>query len=559
MSTSPHKHKRKRDEGSDTETNTEAKNEIHEKTKKVKKRKKDTGTEKNFSTLTDSTGHYHEVTSPLLLTVPVSDKIEKRPDPIAHITKKDVRVQRKAEKSVDQSSGSELGSLVMKTGSVDELLGQGNTWPALADNLSKVFLPLQKDDEDPANYIANLCTIYYSQEKGREFVDLIRDPDILPKTEIKKTADFLDSFIMANGQLDYIQKQDWYRNGEYVIGIDVNYYPDRSVYQESLAFHKDTGGNNIFVNLIFDNKNPIEQTEWFADLAQPSKKRTDWQAGLLPQAYLADLDQSRDSLQDKYGKDQKVNGGSSGTVNTYLSWVDDLVWHATPVAGPRIEYSAAAAESAYGELDAATQSPNFTYESDQFRRNMYGGEILGTIAEAEGTDLHKWLARKKLKPRDLDIELAKQAWQELYGPQVSGGKKLFGDDAKKRENKGDWRITGESSEATAHDPRLQFEDSSIRETPVGLSSLRRVNSTNQLEIADLREANAGQPRSFIRTWLRVIRQDDMDEDKPDPDASQDDSEMTVHDPNTTEFDPETNNKDLDPLHNFDEERDLLSD
>ncbi|MFL6127383.1 hypothetical protein [Actinophytocola sp.] len=438
------------------------------------------------------------------------------PPAVPNISAHEVRPQKMEMEDVTfgQSNASELSPLLMQTGSVDKLLGtSGNTWPTLAQKLKKIFLPLQKKDSDPSKYIAELCTIYYTPQEGRETRYLIDDPEIIDEKDIKETADFVEKFMEANGQLAYIQKQDWFKSGDYRVGIDVNYYPDRSGYQESPIFHKDSGGNNIFVNLIFDNQKPIEATEWYPDAAQPSSARAELQSELLPADYLTDLQRARAAITD----DQPVRGGPSEYVNTYVSWVDDLVWHATPAAVPRIEYSAAAAKTGYRDLNRAARNTDddFEYDSTQFNRKMYGGEILGTIAETKGTSLHSWLQEKNLTAQDLDTGLALEAWQALYGSNAKNGRQNFLADAKLREDAGKkaggWRITGSSSEATAHDDRLGKDDYSIRETPIGLSSRRRVNSLNGAEMAKIREANKDDERSFLRTWVRVLDIKDADE------------------------------------------------
>jgi hypothetical protein len=404
-----------------------------------------------------------------------------------------------------------LGSLLMETGSVDELIPkEQNAWPSVAKRLKDVFLtyqktlPNKKDRTLPEEYTADLCTVYYSAAKGRVTKDG-DDAEFCENNEVGDTVDFLETFMKANGQLDYIQRQNWYKSGDYVIGIDVNYYPDRSGYKVAPIFHKDTGGNNLFVNLVFDNQKPIEKTEWFADLAQPSKKRTEWQANLLPDGVLKDLDSTRSllALMPEYAKDQPVKGGVTDDVNAYVSWVDDLVWHATPNNVPRLVFNEKVANNTYTNWNKAASKDNFSYASKQYGRTMLGAELLGTMAEAKGTALAQWLAARELGSQDLDINLAKQAWADLYSPEA-GGKDLFLKDADIRANMAEWRITGENSEATAPDKDRLPGSKSIKETPQTLSTRRRANSLNPESIEKVRKANEKVERSFLRTWVRVL-------------------------------------------------------
>jgi hypothetical protein len=195
------------------------------------------------------------------------------------------------------------------------------------------------------------------------------------------------------------------------------------------VFHKDTGGNNIFVSLVFDNQKTIEATEWFADLAQPSKKRMSWQSELLPPDLIKELDLSRDSLglDPEHGEGTSVRGGVSKGVNTYVSWVDDLVWHATPVAEPRLDYTTGAARDSYKWLnEAATESEGFTYRSKQLKRTMYGVEILGSMAEAENTALSKWLVTNGLTAQDIDTTVAKRPGRTCTARVVGSEEALVG-------------------------------------------------------------------------------------------------------------------------------------
>lgn len=438
-----------------------------------------------------------------------------KPSPIIvtppDITGPDVRIPTKMEvQDIPKPEKGSLASLLMTTGEVGSLLTkEQNTWPSVAKGLKDVFLEYQKglpntgDPTRPEEYTADLCTMYYSPQGGHKTQNG-RDAKYCKGTEVEDTVDFLEAFMKANGQWDYIEKQDWYKNGDFIIGIDVNYYPDRSGYKATPVFHKDTGGNNLFVNLVFDNPKPIEKTEWFADLEQPSKARKSWQKDLLPDDVLKELDSSREilRLQPEHAQDQPVNGGVTEGVDAYVSWVDDLVWHATPNNLPRIVYTAKAAGNSYSNWDNAAKLKDFAYDSKQFKRGMLGIELLGTIAEAKETRLAEWLAKQGLGPQDLDVALAKRAWQELYSKEV-GGKANFLHDATIREKAADWRVTGEYSEATAEDERLA-KSKSLKETPLSLSTRRRANSLDPQSIEAVRKANEGVERSFLRTWVRLL-------------------------------------------------------
>jgi hypothetical protein len=456
-------------------------------------------------------------------TTATHDSKAEETKPLLEITGHEVQFGHTAPKqSVEQHSKDTLDPLLMKSGSVNDLFGENDTtWPALAKKLKASFQSAV--DSNKSDSLAPLFTVYYSQENPLPQYAPLLGSQYLQGDEVPDTIDFLEKFMNKNGQWDYIKNQDWYTSGDYVVGIDVNYYANRLVDQEALpAFHKDTGGNNIFVNLIFDNEAPIEATEWFADLAQPSKTRRDWQSTLLPKSFRDALDDSRKSLQVKYSSDAEVNGGFSDGPYTYVSWVDDLVWHATPTAKARINFDAAAARTSYQQLnDEAMLDDNFAFHSNQFGRDIFGAEILGTMAESEGTELSKWLKKQQppLTAQDIDVTTAKQAWTALYsGPK---GMDTFVRDAETRKAyKDNWRITGITSEANAFDERLYPENYSIQETPRTLSTRRRANSagqerkdSNETRMAEVRKDNETKTRSFLRTWIRILEKSDHDQPK----------------------------------------------
>ena len=393
-----------------------------------------------------------------------------------------------------------LDSLLMRTGPLSGILKETKTWTGIASKLGEVFLPKAKKmtPEERSLYVVYLCTTYYAHGKKRFVYEYPMSSDA--KTDqVTPAVDFLETFMTANGQWPYIKAQPWYTTGDYVIAIDVNYYPDRSGYKVSPGFHKDTGGNNIFVSLIFDNKKTIEATEWFADLAKPSAQRARWQEKLLPSEHLKELQSARDILLPKH-KDKNVSGGVAVGENIYVSWVDDLVWHSTPSTARRMEVDVDIALGAYGDLDATADSGLYHLYDPQLKSYVIGMELLGSMAECTDTGVHKWLAQQGYGPQDITDMMAPVAWKALYhGPE---GKTRFEKDVRLRATT-PWRLTGAYTEANAKEPRLT-DSEGINEPPVGLAGRRRANSVDQEELEKARLDNEGVPRSFIRTWVRVL-------------------------------------------------------
>jgi hypothetical protein len=299
----------------------------------------------------------------------------------------------------------------------------------------------------------------------------------------------------ANGQWDYIREQDWFKKEGYVIGIEVNYYANRLGSGALPGFHKDTAGDNVFANLIFDNDDTIEGTEWFADVEEPSAAREKWQKKVLPKTYQTDLSQARKDLGTTLGEADKTSNVKGGTVgkHAYVSWVDDLIWHATPTAATRIVVDVQAAKDAYKILNPLADKPDF----------KAGIELIATMAESPGPHLKKWLTTNNLRPQDIDAAQAKKAWKDLYGGGASNPDAVRRYIADVQERlKSPWRLTGNPSEASAQDDSL-LGSKSIKETPVGLSKRRRANSLPaSVELAAARAKNT--PRNFLRTWVRLL-------------------------------------------------------
>ena len=394
-----------------------------------------------------------------------------------------------------------LRPLLMEAKPLANLLTDQSEWVDIATRL-KVVLPVAKYNP------GYLCIAYYGYQQEPHIFSYAGNYGLPAEKRPEfdrlgaDTVAFLKKFMDARGQWRYIESQDWYKNHEYVIAIEVNYYGNRSsnAYTMSPMFHKDTGGNNLFVNLIFDNKNPLEATEWFVDVQEPSGKRAEWQKTLLPEAHLKDLAALRRQLQEsgEY-RIPKVNGGVLEGENIYVSWVDDLVWHATPSLNERIAYTADAAIEAYTLISIALKEGN-TFPQGPVR--IHPVELLATIADEPESRLAKWLTTEHKRIQDLDFELARTAWVALYEPNAVN----FSRDVKLRGEK-PWRMVGDVAQSISRDARLDKSDAkapTIEETPAGLSMVRRANSLDKSRLKEAAEANKEVPRSFIRTWVRVI-------------------------------------------------------
>ena len=404
---------------------------------------------------------------------------------------------------MEPTEPTELEKLLMHAEKLSNLMDP-QPWVTLAEKLSKASPPDTSKDN-----VTHLCAVYYRHGQQRQISSYLGSDQ---QELVTETVDFLEKFMKARGQWGYIEKQLWYTRGDYYIGIDINYYGNRpaSTYAVTPQFHKDTGGNNIFVNLIFDNKGPIEATEWFVDIAEPSDRRTEWQAKLLPPEHLRELAALRKVLRDKHADKTSqvvVKGGVLEDPNIYLAWVDDLIWHATPSQSKRIAYSKEAAIAAWEQFQGSGY-----YQDPTTGATITFYEVVATMAEEPTTAVAEWLRSRKKRVQDIDYELGYHAWQALYLGE--DGRRTYTSDATKRAAKPPWKLVGEIPTAIEQDKRLGASSAVIKEVPPLLSGLTRANSTDNLRLTEVAAQNRGKPRTFIRTWVRILRKDDPDEYPP---------------------------------------------
>ena len=260
-----------------------------------------------------------------------------------------------------------LGALMMQTGSLNELVGAETdlTWEKVANKLAQNF----------KGFPAELATAYYvwdaarvSRRMGRRRVHIeFADKGKARPGLVVDVVAFLEKFMEANGQWPYIERQPWFTNKEYAIGIDINYYSDRRETEApltdplegfgNLGFHKDTAGDNVFVSLIFDNEQPIAGTEWFPDVEPEGEAVRTHQAALQPPEYRTELEALREANRAMFGRKSEVQGGVTKGAHSYVSWVDDALWHATPYPYARERLSAADVIQWYDNLETLSTLP----------------------------------------------------------------------------------------------------------------------------------------------------------------------------------------------------------
>jgi hypothetical protein len=394
-----------------------------------------------------------------------------------------------------------LHDLSMRTGALATIMDE-TSWGKLGKELKKKF----KDKAKENNYVAHLGVIEVGKGDAWEWNLIYPDGEKVETDEVKQ---IVKSLMEANGQMAYIRRQEWFTGGKSKIEIDVNYYPARPLTDTSaLAFHKDTGGNNIFVNLLFNNDEEIPATEWFVDVAEPSAQRKNWQLKWLPEGHLKEVAKARAELQgaeEKKGAQKNlVRGGVVGK-NAYASWIDDLIWHSTPQMSKRKTTTVEEIISKYDKL------PEENYPSPDLKISVpeEWREILLIIAENPETQLAVLLKEEHKTAQDLGEQaVARSMWWYLYskGNREIQGKAFLEADV----GKVDWakvRLGSLVGEAIAQDTRLSQDATSISEL-TGLESLERENEVDatlaKVKKAHEESTKKGETRSFIRTWVRIV-------------------------------------------------------
>jgi hypothetical protein len=296
--------------------------------------------------------------------------------------------------------------------------------------------------------------------------------------------------MRLNGQLNYIGRQEWFRKQEADVMIEVNFYKNRG-YGTRLGFHKDTEGDNLFVNLLFNNQNAIPATEWIEDLAPTPAKLAEMRK-LMPDSLRKGIARSRTKVSSgkyKLAEQGTIRGGIAPTA-AFVSWTDELVWHATPSVESRLVRKILAAAL----VDHATLLHDVALTSAL--KALKG--IAGTQIEK---DFNVW---KRRNPTASDDAF----YTDYIGRDLGGTqkKKIHAQDIKAHFGTPALFAYEHNDPETGidTDDPLFGAPTARSQTGTGLDiGKARRNSITQIDPTTL---DMG-PRSFLRTWVRVVRRD----------------------------------------------------
>ena len=171
--------------------------------------------------------------------------------------------------------------------------------------------------------------------------------------------------MIAAGQMDYLKTVDWAKQGVRIF-VEVHYYRERNPEQQ--AFHKDTLGQTLFVNLNFVTEDSIVGPEFV--LNPPSVEGHDEQMkSTLPARFQKHLATVRGGLGDP-----TEIGATRIKPNEAVAFVDELIHHKTPTYGHRQVSS-----SELGKYLKANYPKEYKRAED---RSWYRSYYLGIVPKA---------------------------------------------------------------------------------------------------------------------------------------------------------------------------------
>lgn len=380
-----------------------------------------------------------------------------------------------------------LQDLAVQQGSVVNVMADGGEALAAVDiEMKRTFA---HDKENQTKYLG-----YFHFDKADETWKWDAGGDRCTEgawTDMVKS--FLRAFMIANGQLDYIRTRDWFINGTHRVEIDVNYYINRAFNTAPPYWHKDTGGGNLFVNLIFTNSEPIVGTEVTADTRPMGGAKRESLLANMPAEQVEQIEGARQALGG--GELAGAIGAEVLPAKGFVSWVDELIWHSSPFMANRKRWTPDLAHDVMS--DWVDLNPFFKSET----ATSY--EAMVVIASQEGTALRAAVEQEGV---DLDIGTARGYWDNGYCLDGEHHEIVEADLAMV-----DWS-SHKLNDAFGHeqdgsDPRVAPREGQEKPanlvTPSSIAGRPRALSDADIRgrLAPMAQNKMG--RNFMRTWVRI--------------------------------------------------------
>jgi hypothetical protein len=383
---------------------------------------------------------------------------------------------------------------MMFTGSVrdlhppDELDGAERlevTWQGLAQRLgAEAEDAIARDVEVGPLFLGELFLRWNKDTKDND-IRWNAKPG-LDETLVDETGDFVLAFMRANGQLAYIERQAWYTETACEIHIDLNFYYDRGMNDSGvLGMHKDTGGDNLFVNLIFNNQLETPATEWTQDREAAKGVKADTMGKLMPKEMVTSINQAKQQLGNTAfaGGQERIEGGTMPPL-AFVSWVDELIWHSTPTLSARWKW--------FSNDQAAKKLLEIWNDA---KWEGFRSEAIFTMSEVAGNVVYDERQRVEAEGGAFDMKTWTKKEKELKSGTLQEDIKRFNWLAVKK-----W--TGRAGIELDVDKRTGVTEAS--DVPTGVAGRDRANSNVDI-LKQVKAAAANQTkRSFVRTWVRVV-------------------------------------------------------
>lgn len=366
-----------------------------------------------------------------------------------------------------------LSDLLMKQGVFSELLPVPFDWPRLATDI-QVFWSLHLNEEGLPRLMAEAVV-----QRDESLHVLARDP--WPQTLADRAVHLAMAFVCANGQFDYIRRQSWFNAGHHQIVLKVESVVGRET--DRLIWHKDTEGRALFSNLLFFNAAGLPATEWSLDLEPMPPDKRALVASQWPPGLLRELDEARARLLARTSTVPPIEGGVLGP-NGYVSWVDELVWHSSPVLQHRERWT----------LDDAIDGLfGVTF-------NLATYDLMVQLACTPGGRFARWLQDQHMPLERLSYEQAEAVWQAAHaiGPKGDVWQRMNHDVRAM-----DWsqRPIDTGVGMGLIQDRPDSDDQDIRHQPSGMLGRPRRNSEIMSSLTN--DAMSLQDRHFMQVIVAV--------------------------------------------------------
>lgn len=414
-------------------------------------------------------------------------------------------IQQLAEKPQEQDL-SESPDLWMKSGGLDKLQdkmdGQVQLWPQLSEDLVQ-YCQDNPQEVEKAGDILDCGKLTLPLDLNISAGDFSPGLAVVPDPLRERLGAFLVSFMKANGQLPYIQSKEWFKSGSHKVVIEINFYPARGFDEVSntLGVHKDTDSRNLFVNLIFNNPTAMPGTEWTMDELSPDDTRMAELYARLPEEEMINILAAKKRMENLPGDTPGRNNWEGGTVgaNSYVSWVDELIWHSTPAMGKRPRYD--------------KDQVNGWFETDPtgFEKHFY--EAMLTVSENAHGNIRDYLDwfKTSLKDESTWLDAAEKLRTESEDDWIKAFNEIHAEI--QAVDWGNQKATGRAGRVEVDIGKGAITDN--RTVPTSAGGRPRSNSVDNSVIAKNQEAllemKGGNPhadlpmRSFIRTWVTLVK------------------------------------------------------